>query len=996
MPTVENLFKSGGLRWHPDADTVNAPEGVLLRADNLVPDRDGAMSLRKGSEILYSGLGSPGNIHSLHTAELPDGTTYRVAGVDDTIVINGETQSTGVTGTGDLALADDSYQIFMARGTTKKKWDGTNLNNWSIAAPPDAPTLSAETAITSTIADFNNSEDPAVTVQEGSGTIGGESDQNSVANEATKLTPDGSTYRGVLQRLWTTDQDFFNVSGVDGSETDLVDFYIKLENPRNVQSIKVVFGINDSSTEPFKDNRLEFEFDIKGGKDVPLKDLESEGYAAYETAVKQTISGLSPEDITGLQTPSQVKKTLDNVGKVPAPKSNAPADNIWSHLTVTRGQFKRIGTKEDRGWDTVRGFKIVYKTIKGKTDALTISDAIVVGGGDRCLTGTYKCVIRAIREIKGPDGNVIYYEKSPPSPESTSINLNHQTLKITVNGTTLNQLDPQAEQLWVYLFGGWMDSYYRFTVVPATPSQGMTIDELTTPAGSDLNTVVERSRIPSWGFTYCQLNSGGTPSITAETDLVITLRTTELEALSQNIRIEPYQIGCPDNVKDVAGPWNGRMFTLTKDGYVYPSNIGDPTSFNSYQVIDLTRYGDPYWIAKTGSGIYVGMEKDVVFLQGDGANSADLAEINLYGQPLNAGNPPIDAMHWQDGNAVIYRSNDGLVMMTGGSLEPLPTAGTSLLWRGQTRHDISINLTTGRFRCCVDNHMLYVLVPEGDETSGDAIWRYSFERQQWSRLEYAQVTAFKSIFNDPDGSLIAGDSLGNLWELESTDQDDENDIRVEILTPIEDGGKPFVYKDPMDLQLHLETGGDNATVSVYKDGSGTVSGSYTASSADAGIWRQQLTSLGKFVKCQLGISGSFSSFRLHGTNFTYRSRPQRMIRLDCGYIVPQEPGDVVWAQEVEFDANCSEDFTMQVYRNDTLYYTSPNISATAGKRDVYRIPVPRECKHERLRLVFLSNSTSGSGDVGFDPYMVRVRVRSTGNQDRTRQYLPVYPAGQAA
>jgi hypothetical protein len=574
---------------------------------------------------VYSGLNTDGDVHSLYTAELSNGTTYRMAGVDDTININGATQATGVTGTGDLAMSDDSYQIFMARGTTKKKWDGTTLNNWSITRPTGKPTLSAISEITSTIADFNNSESPATTIQEGSGAIGGEADQDAAANEATKIIPDGSTYRGVLQRLWASDQNFFKIQGIDGNETDLVDFYIKLENPRNVQSIKVVFGVDNSSTEPFKDNRFEFEFNIKGGADVPLKDLKSESYAAYETAVLQTTSSVRPEEITGFQTPDQVKGTLDNVGDIPSPKSNAPADNIWSHLTVTRGQFKRIGNNESRGWDTVRGFKIVYKTIKGKVDSLTISDAIFVGGGDRALTGTYRCVLRAVREIKGPDGNVIYYEKSPPSSPSDAINLNHQSLKITYNGTDVNSLDSQAEQLWVYLFGGWLDSYYRFAVVPAKATQGMSIDELVAPEdATGLETVSERMRIPSWGYTYAQLNSSGVPEITASSDLTITLRVTELEALTKNIRIEPYQIGAPDNIIDVAGPWNGRMFTLTKDGYVYPSNIGDPSSFNSFQVIDLTRYGDPYWIAKTGSGVYVGMEKDVVFLQGDGRNSPDL------------------------------------------------------------------------------------------------------------------------------------------------------------------------------------------------------------------------------------------------------------------------------------------------------------------------------------------------------------------------------------
>jgi hypothetical protein len=1055
----------------------------------MVPDRDGSLVLRQGSDKLYTGLGSgTGSVHSLYTAELENGTTYRIIGADDTIAVNGSQEVTSVAGSGDLAIGDDAYQFFMARSTTKKKMSPskvvsgeTDINEWSMEAPIGKVTLEAETAITSTVAAFNNSESPAVTVQEGSGAIGGENDKGGNANEATKLTPDGTTYRGVLQRLFASDQNFLDISNITGTDTDLIDFYIKLENPRNVESIKVEFGIGDSSTVPFEDDRFEFEFNIKDGIDIPIKDLESESHAAFQAAVINSLSAVSPAEISGSSTPEGVQNTLANVGEVPAPKSGAPADNVWSHLTITRGQFKRIGSTATRGWDTVRGFKIVYKTLKGKTSALTIADAIVVGGGDRSLTGQYRCVIRAVRQVTDTAGNVVYYEKSPPSEQSEPIQLNHQTLKITIPSATYLALDSQADQIWVYLFGGWLDSYYRFAVIPAQPNTGMSIDELTTPSGSAFNTAVKRMRIPSWGFTYTQtgigtftisagnLTSSGTTAtcvtdtahgyttgqsvwvrdaneaayngvftitvsdtttftytmgsdpvdtatgtiiihnetplgngaVTASptTALVLTLRTSELEALTDNNRIEPYQQGCPDNVMDIAGPWNGRMFVLTSEGYVYPSNINDPSSFNSYQVIDLTRYGDPYWIAKTGNGIYVGMDADVIFLQGDGANSVDLAQINLYGNPLNIGNPPIDEMHWVDGNSITYRSNDGLMMLTGASVEHMPLAGTSLLWRGQERHDIQLDLD-GRFRCVIDNHMLYLQAAE--EGQSNAIWRFSPQHGQWSRLSFGQVTTWKSIFNEPDGTLIAGDASGQVWELEKVDvqQDDANDIPVELRTPISDGGEPLNYKDPMDLQIHMDSGNANGTVRIYKDGDGDDANAdtyTTASTSQPEIWRQQLDSLGKFIKASIKFTGSFGNLRVHSFNITYRARPQRMVRLDCGYLLPQGNQDLIWAQEVEFDVNAASNFTMKVYRNDTEYTEAQyTVTATAGKRDVYRIPVPRETKAERLRIVFESSTDEGEGDVGFDPYFVRVRTRSTGNEDFTRQYQTLYPAGQAS
>jgi len=982
--SVSNLFTKMGLQWMPDADAVNAPPGALLRADNLVPDKIGALDLRRGSSILYSGLdgGADDSVHSLHTVELADGTTYRAKGIGDKVFLNGTSQGS-FDGTGDIAIGDDAYQMFFARGTTKKKWDGTNWHNWGVTAPIAAPTLAAVNSVTTTIAAFNNSESPATTVQEGSGAIGGATDAGGNANEATKLVPDGSTYRGVIQRLWTSDKDFFTISGVEGTETDLFDLYVKFDNPRDVETVKIVFGLDNSSTVPFTTDRFEFEFDLRSKTEIPIKDFESEGYSAYSQSVLASLAEVRPQDVTGIRTPEQVKQILQGVGKVPSPTSAPPSDaGVWGHLTVTRGQFKRVGSTATRGWDTVRGFKIIYSPSRGKVPAITLADAIFVGGGARTLTGTYRCVIRAVRNFSQ------YYELSPPSAQSDPINLNHQTLQITIGGTTLSALDPQVDQLWVYLFGGWLDTYYRFAVVPATIRGGMTIDELTTPAGSDLNSSDERSRIPSWGFT---LNAGSGSS-----DLVLTLLRSEMDALTENERLEPYQALPPDDIVAVAGPWKGRMFVLTSEGYVYPSTRRSPSSYTSTNVIDLTRYGNPLWMVRTGQGIYVGMEKDVIFLAGSGDDSDDLALIDLYPQPLNIGNPPVDSCRWVDGNAITFRSADGLMLLEGSSLRPIPMANTSLLWRGVARHGVSgLNTATGRFRCAIDDLMLYVLAPEGSTTvSGNVIYRYSTAAQQWSRLTYGQVVAFKSIFKEPTGSLVAGDDVGRLWQLDTGSQDDTADITATYLTPIVDGDNPLARKDAFDLQIHANTGGDTATINLRKDGSATVTSTYTFLLATSDVFRFNASDFGTFLKAQLEITGTFSRLTVQQLNLTYRVRPQHSLYLDTGYINPSDPGDMTWIYEVEFDANAAGDVMMKLYVNDVLKVGPTTVTVTPNVRKPYFIPVPRGTKGYRPRVVFYSSGADASGASGFECYNVRVKMSSSGNQDGAT-YNKIYPVPTA-
>ena len=152
---MPNLFKkTAAWRWVPDGDAVNAPDGALLRAHNTMPDKHGARSLRAGSVNIFTGLQEQ-RVHSLYTPILQS-TVWRLAGVDDQAYKNGVRFGKQFDGSGDIAMGDDSYQAFFARGTVTKKFDGINFNNWGIARPSLKPTIVAVSAITSVVASFNS------------------------------------------------------------------------------------------------------------------------------------------------------------------------------------------------------------------------------------------------------------------------------------------------------------------------------------------------------------------------------------------------------------------------------------------------------------------------------------------------------------------------------------------------------------------------------------------------------------------------------------------------------------------------------------------------------------------------------------------------------------------------------------------------------------------------------------------------------------------------
>ena len=714
---MKNLFRSSkGYRWFPDADVVNAPEGALLRADNLVPDPEAQLALRQGSRKVYSGMQN--RVHSLYTSVLED-KLFRFAGCDDRLYRNGEDFGEVFDGQGDLAVGDDAYQVFFARGTTKKKFDGKNFYNWPIKAPEFPATLAAVTAITVEVASFNTAESPAFTVNEGTGAF--VTGHDGTASGALKLTP-ASSSRATASKKFASDQNYLDILGALGSETDLFDIYVWLEEPREVDKITIMFGL-DTGADPYKNNYYYFDFPVKDAGTVDIKDAGSSAAAAYSIYANRVQSVLSPSEITDIKSPDKVTTILKRLGRFAGSRSRERKDPqevspAWTHLSVTRGQFNRIGGTAGRDWKTVRGFKVVFAGMPGTTKVVQFDSAVWTGGGNRSLTGRFRLGYRFVRNFAGK-----YYELSPISPISAYIDLTQQALQVTIPAQALAGKDPQVNQVWVYLIGGFLDTYYRFAVVSAVVQQGMTIDELTNPVGSNFQTKTERTRLSTWGFTKI------TEGDAVVADLIFTIRMSELEALTENEVIEPGSVGPPDSIVAIAGPFNSRMFVLTEEGRLYPSSQDTPSSFSLYHHLDLRRYGDPLWAVLTSSGVYVGMTKDIIRVAGTGDESEDRVTVDLYPEPLHVGNPPVDLAVVSDGNAVVYRSADGPMMLTGTSLTPVPPAGTSLLWRGQQRHGVeALNIVDGRFRFAIDNHILFMMAPEGTTYTsfiggvGDVSW----------------------------------------------------------------------------------------------------------------------------------------------------------------------------------------------------------------------------------------------------------------------------------
>lgn len=971
---LKNLFKRGAPGgWQPDVDAVNASEGALLVATNILADEVNISALRRGSSTLYSDLlGSvqATGVHSLYSTTIPvpdpDGSRYDLAFSGEKLYINGVDKGIVMDGSGDVASGDDAYQIFFARGKTKLKWNGESVYNWSIPAPSSAATLAAGTAIRTVYFTFAAGETGGtVTTHEGTSTFAAGYDGS--ANAATELTPDLSSGRFSISKTFSADTDLFNVQETAGGPTDLIDQYVWMSEPTRVNKLTIMIGLG-TGADPYQDDYFYKDFNVNGGQVVDIKDPAAYGVAAYSTAVNLSQSVLTPEDVTNVKTPEQVKQVLARLGKAagsssaarPDAQQNSPA---WTHFTCPRGQFTRVGNTAGRDWDTVRGIKIVVTEVPGSTNVIRLDDFSVIGGGDRVLTGTFRCVWRAVHNT----GN--YVELSPPSPVSDPITLNQQPVTATFPPVALSSLDPQVNELWVYLFGGFLDTYYRFEVIPsAQTTSPVTLDEFSNRIDGNMDADEERRGMA------LEL---GWPGFNPTTGVTLVIRKAELDAIIENETLEPGAVGVPDNIIAIAGPWHNRLFLVTDEGWVYPTSQTSPSNCSVYQVLDLRRYGDPLWAVRTNGGIYVGLTKDIVHIGGSGDESADHTEVDLVPEPLNVGQPPVDRAVFTDGSTVIYRSADGLIVLQGVSPTPVTVGPTSLLWRGYTRHNQEpLNVSTGRFRIAIDNQILFMLAPEGTDTNPSAVWRYNANKE-WRRTTYPNVPL--SLFRSNDGRLLMGTQDGKVLLLETGTDDSGATIGWQIVMPWADNGDPLTRKVPFDLQLLGYTGQQPITLDVYLDGSTAPAASYRVALPALDTYRINLSDLPKFFRAQLQLSGSNRSFQLHALNLTYRPLTQMLMAADTGYIIPPGDSDFLWLQELEIDCISSSDLEVEVFLDDTSYAVLPVSVTATGKRKVYIVPMPRGTKSDRVRAMIRTTAADGSGAVGFECFRIRGRQVGSGN-----------------
>lgn len=477
----------------------------------------------------------------------------------------------------------------------------------------------------------------------------------------------------------------------------------------------------------------------------------------------------------------------------------------WNHLMIRRSDMTRIGSTSGKDWTTVHAVRLVITTAGGVFGVRFDTLRIVANP----LSGSYRwAYVHAFNSGS-------YVGLSAPSVESAATQIQAQGGTITVPADAAR--DSQINETWLYRMGGVMDAFYRVAVKTGVSGVG--------------------------SFTISDILP-------------------DLDAMVLNIKLETDNGLPPSGVVSLAGPHYDRVFALTPTT-LWPSRRINPDSFATGQAITIAGADETaYWVRKVIGGLYIGTSKDVYRLDGTGAELPD-GTVDFTKTPLSIDHPPVNDAIVQDGNLLVYMAGDGWRAISGaGSV--LLTGATSLLYRGRTRHGVSpVNIVNGRFRAAVSHGELVTVTPEGaSSSSSPVLYRHVPARSAWFRHTYSR--AWRCLYNEPDGTVLASDTAGTIWQLDTGTADGAVAIPIVLWTTIDDDNLPFSRKDPIDLRLEGETGAESGAASLHLDSSDTATVTLAVSRATFGVQAFDLAAVPAFRLAQLRLTGSFTVFRFAG------------------------------------------------------------------------------------------------------------------------------------
>lgn len=506
--------------------------------------------------------------------------------------------------------------------------------------------------------------------------------------------------------------------------------------------------------------------------------------------------------------------------------------NVWTRLGCKRSDFNRVGTDFSKDWNAVKGIRVIFTC----TEAITcmFTDLYFTGGITGPLNGYYE-----YKQVNCYDTGDFVMEGLPSDASATvgSVNCSNQVTPAATAAPT--------NKVKIYRRGGKLGQFYL-------------VKEVSSPYAAFADTL-------------------------SDDDAILT-----------NEVLNEYTIAVPDNVIGIEAPYFERAIYLRKD-MIVPSLPNDFSRVDSRHIIEncASAAEENLFIAKVSEQtILIGTTNEIYSLSGDGTYDSSTGLLNFTLAPLGIKKPPISEAFLIEDNSLIYLASDGWRRLAG-SNSIIINPDLELLYRGEERYGIDgVSTLTSPVSSSVVLSKGRLLITMDHKTDGRLLEVFSLKKQYWS-LAYAGISGFTpfSLFVEEDGTVLCGtDSGGDRYLRElfvGTLWDEASAIPIQVETIYDDFGEKFRRKDSYAWKLQADSGNDNVTIVLYKDGNSTPISLGTAAFNGTSESISDISSLvGKAKSIKLKLTGNFDTFKLFGyqlmadllpeqTNF-YRIQPSNL------------------------------------------------------------------------------------------------------------------------
>lgn len=223
----------------------------------------------------------------------------------------------------------------------------------------------------------------------------------------------------------------------------------------------------------------------------------------------------------------------------------------------------------------------------------------------------------------------------------------------------------------------------------------------------------------------------------------------------------------PSGVNSIAGPGAYAVVFVAVGNTVYFSKGNRPESFPSDYYLDVGVPSQTIQALVDWSGlIFIFTTIEIYFIQGTDADTfypiRTQSSRGLVAKQAVAGTPL----------GIAFLAYDGLYMFNGQSEVKLSGEKVDSIFRGETINDVSPMNKDAASSCWLVywNGKLMLGYPTAGNTTPDKVLVFDLEEKKWSIYDYG--INLKSAFVDVDGKrLLAGDTSGTLWQLESGQSD---------------------------------------------------------------------------------------------------------------------------------------------------------------------------------------------------------------------------------